>query len=68
MEYFGIGAGLDDVRQVLAVGVSNKDLAELFSLYHRDNALHTLVIQTVEDIIQQQDGLPLYFVLCHFVL
>ena len=54
MEDFGIRAGLDDVGEVLAVGVGDEDLAELLALHHRHDALYTFAIEAIEDIVQQQ--------------
>ena len=52
MEYLRIRTGLNNLGQVLAVGVGDEDLTELFPLYHRYDALHAFAIQPVEDIIQ----------------
>ena len=54
MKYLGIGTGLDDFRQVLAVGVSNEDLTELFALNHRNDPFYSFAVEPIEDIVQQQ--------------
>ena len=53
MEYFGIGAGLYDVGEVLAVGVGNENLSELLALHHRHDALNAFAVEPVKDIVQQ---------------
>ena len=55
MEYFGIGAGLYDIGEVLAVGIGDEDLSELLALHHRYDAFYAFAIQSVEDIIEQED-------------
>ena len=53
MEDFGIRTGLDDVGEVLAVGVGNKNLTELFAAHHRHDALNAFAVEPVKDIVQQ---------------
>ena len=53
MKYLGIRAGLDDVGEVLAVGVGNKNLTELFAAHHRHDALNAFAVEPVKDIVQQ---------------
>lgn len=55
MEYFGVGSGLDDFGEVLTVGVGDKDLTKFGTLYHLHNAFHTLAVQSVKDIVKQQN-------------
>ena len=54
VEYLGIRAGLDDVGKVLAIGVGNEDLSELFTLHHRYDAFYAFAVESIEDIVQQQ--------------
>ena len=57
VEYFGVFVGLEDVGEVLAVGVGNKYLPEIIPLYHLHDPFHTLAIQPVKNIIKEQDRL-----------
>ena len=55
MENLGVVVRLQDLREVLPVGVGNENLSELFALYHIYDTFYTFAVQSVEDIIQQQD-------------
>ena len=57
VEYLGIFIGFQNLREVLAVGVGDEDLSEIVTLHQIDDALDPLAVQTVEDVIEEQDGL-----------
>ena len=46
----------NNLVEVGAVGVSNKNLTEAVAGYHIDDALHPAGIEFVEDVVEQQDG------------
>ena len=54
MENLGVFVGIEDVGEVLAVGVGNENLPEIIALYHLDNPFHPLAVQAIEDIIKEQ--------------
>ena len=57
MEYLGVLVGFEDVGQVLTVGVGDEYLPEVFALHHLYDPFHPFAVQTVEYIVQEQDGL-----------
>ena len=52
MEYLGVFVGFEDVREVLAVGVGDKDLSEIVALYHLYDSFYPFAVQTVKNIVQ----------------
>ena len=48
---------LQDVGEVLAVGVGDEDLSEIGTVDQVDDTLNTLTIKLVEDVVEEQDGL-----------
>ena len=54
MENACIFTGLQDIRQVLPIGIGNKNLPEIVTLYHLHNSFHPLAVQSVKNIIQQE--------------
>ena len=62
VEDFGIVVRSEDVGKVLAVGIGNKDLPEIIALYHLYNPFDAFCVESVEDVIEQQDGLV---AICH---
>ena len=47
---------LQDMGEVLAVGVGDEDLSEIGTVDQVDDALNTLTIKLVEDVVEEQDG------------
>ena len=47
---------LQDVGEVLAVGVGDEDLSEIGTVDQVDDTLNTLTIKLVEDVVEEQDG------------
>ena len=54
MEYFGVFVGLEDVGEVLAVGIGDEDLSEIVALYHLHDSFYPFAVQSVKNIIQQE--------------
>ena len=46
---------LQDVGEVLAVGVGDEDLSEIGTVDQVDDTLNSLTVQFVEDIVEEQD-------------
>ena len=57
MENLGGVGRFEDVGEVLAVGVGDKDLAEVFALHHLYDSFHPLAVEPVEDVIEEKDRL-----------
>ena len=68
MENLGIFVGLEDVGEVLAVGVGDEDLTEIIALYHLYDSFDAFTIQSIKYVIEQQDRLVAiyHFVIYHF--
>ena len=47
---------LQDVGEVLAVGVGDEDLSEIGTVDQVDDTLNALTIKLVEDVVEEQDG------------
>lgn len=47
---------LQDVGEVLAVGVGDEDLSEIGTVDQVDDTFNTLTIKLVEDVVEEQDG------------
>lgn len=47
---------LQDMGEVLAVGVGDEDLSEIGTVDQVDDTLNTLTIKFVEDVVEEQDG------------
>ena len=47
---------LQDVGEVLAVGVGDEDLSEIGTVDQVDDTLNALTIKFVEDVVEEQDG------------
>ena len=47
---------LQDVGEVLAVGVGDEDLSEVGTVDQVDDTLNALTIKFVEDVVEEQDG------------
>ena len=47
---------LQDVGEVLAVGVGDEDLSEIGTIDQVDDTLNALTIKLVEDVVEEQDG------------
>ena len=48
---------LQDVGEVLAVGIGDEDLSEIGTVDQVDDTLNALTIKFVEDVVKEQDGL-----------
>ena len=47
---------LQDVGEVLAVGVGDEDLSEIGTIDQVDDTLNAMTIKLVEDVVEEQDG------------
>jgi len=56
MEKTGGRGRAEKIREVLAVGIGDENLTETVAVNQADNALDTLAIQLIENIVQQQNG------------
>lgn len=66
VENLGVFVRIEDVGEVLAIGVGNENLSEIVALYHLHDSFYPFAVQSVENIVEEQYRFTYIQSLCQF--